>query len=69
MQFVGQPLRGHATDDGTAIVDRLKHRQLAGLTAHGVLHGADDVATLAQGAQGLLRVLMDGPGAGLRLVG
>ncbi len=68
-QLVGQPLRGHAAEDGSAVVAGLEHRQLARLAAHGPLHGADDVATLAQGAQGLFRVGMDGPGAGLRLVG
>ncbi len=69
VQLVGQPLRGHAAEDGSAIVARLEHRQLARLAAHGPLHGADDVAALAQGAQGLLRIRINGPGAGLRLVG
>ena len=68
-QLVGQPLGSHATDDGSAIVPRLEHRQLARLAAHGPLHGADDVATLAQGTQGLLGVGMDGPGARPQLVG
>jgi hypothetical protein len=49
-QLVGQPLRGHAAEDGSAIVARVEHRQFARLAAHGPLHGADDVATLAQGA-------------------
>src|SRR3546814_3314053 len=60
-QLVGQPLRGHAADDGSAVVARLEHRQLARLAAHGPLYGADDVATLAQRAQSLFRVGMDGP--------
>ena len=51
-QLVGQSFRGHAAEDGSAIVARLEHRQFARLAAHGTLHGADDVATLAQGAQG-----------------
>src|SRR3546814_17516974 len=68
-QLVGQPLRGHAADDGSAVVARLEHRQLARLAAHGPLYGADDVATLAQRAQSLFRVGMDGPGARLHLVG
>lgn len=73
MQLVGQPLAGHAADDGAAasicILARFEHRQLARLAAHGPLHRSDDVATLAQGAQGLLRVCMNGPGAGLHFVG
>ena len=69
VQLVGQPLASHAADDGSAIVAQLEHRQLALLTAHRPLHRSDNVATLAQGAQGLLRIGMDGPGAGLRLVG
>ena len=69
MQLVGQPLRGHTAEDGSAIVPRLEHGQLARLAAHGPLHGADDVAALAQRAQCLFRIGMDGPGAGLRLVG
>ena len=69
VQFVGQPLRGHAAEDGSAIVPRLEHRQFARLAAHGPLHGADDVAALAQGAQGLFRIVVDGPRAGLGLVG
>lgn len=69
VQLVGQPLGGHAADEGTAVVGRLEYRQLARLAAHGALHGADDVATLARGTQGLLSVGMDGPGAGLHLVG
>ena len=67
-QFVGQPLRGYAAENSSAIVARLEHRQLARLAAHGSLHGTDDIATLAQGAQGLLGIGMDGPTAGLRLV-
>src|SRR3546814_7383518 len=55
--------------DGSAVVARLEHRQLARLAAHGPLYGADDVATLAQRAQSLFRVGMDGPGARLHLVG
>ncbi|SBW84986.1 hypothetical protein PVE_R2G0961 [Pseudomonas veronii 1YdBTEX2] len=43
--------------------------QLARLAAHGPLRRAENVAALAQGAQGLLRVRMDGPGAELHLVG
>jgi len=39
------------------------------LAAHGPLHGADDVATLAQGAQSLLGIGVNCPSAGLRLVG
>lgn len=73
VQFVGQPLRCHAAKDAAAtsivILARLEHRQLARLAAHGPLHRSDNVATLAQGAQGLLGIGMDGPGAGLRLVG
>ena len=66
VQLVGQTLSSHATDDSAAVVARLEHRQLARLAAHGPLHRSDDVATLAQGTQGLLRVRMDG--AGLHLV-
>lgn len=68
-QFVGQPLCGDAAEDGSAVVARLEYRQLARLAAHGPLHGADDVAALAQGAQGLFGVGMDGPGARLHFVG
>ncbi|KAG0773888.1 hypothetical protein G6F21_014264 [Rhizopus arrhizus] len=62
VQLVGQTLSSHATDDSAAVVARLEHRQLARLAAHGPLHGADDVAALAQGAQGLFRIGMHGPG-------
>ena len=68
-QLFGQPLGGHAADDRAAIVARLEHGQLARLAAHGPLHGTDDVAALAQGAQGLLGIGMNSPGAGLHLIG
>ena len=69
MLFGPDPSGGEDLAEGTAVVGRLEYRQLARLAAHGALHGADDVATLAQGTQGLLSVGMDGPGAGLHLVG
>src|SRR5690606_451714 len=69
VQFVCQPLPDHAADNGAAVGAWLEHRQLARLAAHGPLHGADDVAALTQGAQGLFRLGMAGPRAGPRLVG
>src|SRR5256885_1669116 len=65
----GHPLRAPGAGEGWAIAARLEHRQLARLAAHGPLHGADDVATLAQGAQRLFGIGVDGPGARLHLVG
>src|SRR3546814_15489248 len=46
-QLVGQSLRGHSAEDGSAVVARLEHRQFARLAAHRPLHGADDVAPFA----------------------
>ena len=69
VQLIGKPLRGHAADEAATIVARLEHRQLTRLAAHGPLHRSDDVATLTQGTQGLLGIGMNGPGAGLHLVG
>ena len=69
VQLVGQPLRSHSADDGSAVVGRLEHRQFARLAAHGPLQGADDVAALAQGTQCLLGIGIDSPGARLHLVG
>jgi hypothetical protein len=68
VQLVGQPFADDATDDGTPILARLEHRQLALLAVHGPLHGADDVAAFTHCPQGGFGVGMDSPHAGLRLV-
>lgn len=62
VQLVGQHLGGHAADDCAAIVSQIEHSQLAWFTTHSPLHGADDVAALAQGAQGFLGIGMNDPG-------
>jgi hypothetical protein len=68
MQFVRHTLGAYPADHMLCVLARREHYQVARHAAHGPLHRAHDVATLAHRPQNLFGFGVDGPYTGCRLV-